>query len=81
MSIRVIAYRDGDSWVAQCLEYDISAQGSDFDTAMQRLEIVVNAQCEYSQREFGQAFARIDPAPQAFMARWDQLTAVNAPPR
>lgn len=73
MSIRVIAYRDGDSWVAQCLEYDISAQGSDFDTAMQRLEIVVNAQCEYTQREYGQAFARIDPAPQAFTARWDRM--------
>jgi len=72
--IRVVAYRDGDVWVAQCIEYDISAQGANFESAMKRLEIVVNAECEYTKNKFGQPFANIDPAPDAFARRFDALS-------
>lgn len=64
--IRVIAYRDGDVWVAQCLEYDISAQGADFQTAMRRLTATVNIECQHTRRTHGEAFASIEPAPEHF---------------
>lgn len=68
-TIRVIAYREGEAWIAQCIEYDISAQGADFDTAMRRLTGTVNAECRHTLAKHGEEFAGIDPAP-AVYADW-----------
>ena len=65
-SIRVVAYRDGDVWVAQCLEYDIHAQGADYQTAMRRLTAAVNAECDYTREKYGEEFKSIDRAPKLF---------------
>jgi hypothetical protein len=65
-SIRVIVYREGDAWVAQCIEHDISAQGCDFQTAMRRLTATVNAESSYTVKKHGKEFASIDPAPKIF---------------
>jgi hypothetical protein len=65
-TIRVIAYREPDSWVAQCLEYDISSQGADFQTAMARLQATVNCEADYTRRKHGEAFKSIGPAPRIF---------------
>lgn len=71
--IRVLAFREGEAWVAQCLEYDISAQGPDFETAMKRLTIVVNAECEYTRTKHGTPFNGLEPAPAEFAAKFDEL--------
>lgn len=65
-TIRVIAFREADAWVAQCLEHDISAQGSDFPTCMRRLTATLNAESAYTMKEHGEEFATIDPAPKTF---------------
>lgn len=65
-TIRVVAYRDGDAWVAQCLEYDIFAQGADFQSAMRRLTATVNLECKHTLAATGTAFGGIDPAPSIF---------------
>jgi hypothetical protein len=70
-SIRVIAYREGGVWVAQCIEHDIAAQGADFQTAMRRLTATVNAECEHTLEKHGQRFANIDPAPKKFEHMFD----------
>jgi hypothetical protein len=70
-SMRVIAYRDGEAWVAQCIEHDISAQGCDFQTAMRRLIATVNAESKYTLENHGKEFATIDPAPPVFAAMFD----------
>jgi hypothetical protein len=67
-AIRVIAFREGDKWIAQCLEYDISAQGVAFQDAMRRLTLTVNAEFEYTREKHGEAFANIAPAPEEFEA-------------
>lgn len=64
--IRVIAYREDDAWIAQCLEHDIAAQGASFRDAMRRLTATVNLECEYTLEKHGEAFANIDPAPEKF---------------
>lgn len=71
-AIRVIVYRDGESWIAQCIEYDIAAQGCDFDTAMRRLTGTVNAECRYTLEKHGEEFAGIDPAPAVYADRFEQ---------
>ena len=68
-TIRVIAYREADAWVAQCIEYDICAHGDDFDTAMRRLTGTVNAECRHTMEKHGKVFEGIDPAP-AIYADW-----------
>lgn len=72
-TIRVIAYREGDTWVAQCLEYDISAQGADFETAKRRLAATVNCEAQYTREKHGEAFKGIEPAPSIFAAMFDSL--------
>jgi hypothetical protein len=64
--IRVVAFREGDVWVAQCLEHDISAQGATFQDAMRRLTATVNVECEFTLEKHGKEFANIDPAPEKF---------------
>lgn len=65
-TIRVIAYREGDMWVAQCLEHDISAQGADFQTVMRRLAATLHCEADYTKEKHGEAFATIDAAPETF---------------
>ena len=70
-SIRVIAFREGDTWVAQCLEHDISAQGHDFQTVVRRLTATVNCESQYTIKKHGVEFATIDPAPRTFFDMFD----------
>lgn len=70
-TIRVIAYREADMWVAQCLEYDISAQGSDFQTTMRRLTATVHCEADYTSKKHGKAFATIGSAPETFFHMFD----------
>lgn len=70
-TIRVVVYRDCEAWIAQCVEYDICAQGSDFDTAMRRLIGTVNAECKYTLEKFGKEFAGIGPAPAVFADKFE----------
>ena len=73
--LRIIAFQEDGGWVAQCLEHDISAQGTDFDTAIARLVTTVNVEAQFTTREHGQAFAGIDPAPQFFADMYESVGA------
>jgi hypothetical protein len=64
--MRVVIFQDGDVWIAQCLEHDISAQGIDFQSAMRRLTATVAAESRHTQEGGGDEFAGIDPAPEFF---------------
>jgi hypothetical protein len=77
--IRVVAFKDGDAWVAQCLEYDIGAQGTDLDDVFGRLLIAVQIDRETSVSIHGAPFAGINKAPQYFFDKWDQSSKQLAP--
>ena len=70
-TIRVVVYREDEAWIAQCVEYDICAQGKDFDTAMRRLIGTVNAECDYTLKKHGKEFAGIGPAPSVFADKFE----------
>ncbi len=70
-TIRVIIFKDGDLWVAQCLEYDIAAQAGDLDTLRSRLLVTVRAEAEAGVEYNGEAFKGIGPAPRHFHEMWE----------
>lgn len=49
--IRVILFRESDWWVAQCLEFDLAAQGKTWVEAIGELERVINGRIVVCQRE------------------------------
>lgn len=71
-TIRVVLYQEGNSWVAQCIEYDIGAQADDIEVLCRRMQAVIRAEREESLRRFGKAFKGIPPSPAHFQAMWDK---------
>jgi hypothetical protein len=68
--IRVLVAKEGDYWVAQCLEYDIGAQARDLDQLRNRLIATIEDEFEESMHRRGKLFDGIDPAPQYFHELW-----------
>ena len=62
-TIRVVAFKEGDIWVAQCLERDISAQASDLDTLRSRIEVAIEAE---------KPLENLPAAPAYFFSLWDK---------
>jgi len=59
-------------WIAQCLEYDIAAQGDDPDEAYELVLLELELDREESIRVNGAAFAGIDRAPALFFDLWEK---------
>jgi len=79
--IRAIVFLDSGQWVAQCIEVDVAAQGSNLDEAVQRLEAVLLSEAEFTQQRHGQAFAGIDPAPAYYEEMWQKCSKSFGPRR
>jgi hypothetical protein len=77
--VHALIIRQGDHWVAQCLEYDIAAQAPNFDTLRTILIETLDAEHEESLRRHKKAFAGIDPAPRYFHERWNQRSTIFTP--
>lgn len=71
--LRIVAYTDGEGWVAQCLEHDISAQAPDLQALVRRMHDAINAEAEYTAEKHGEAFAGIEPAPDYFEAMFNSV--------
>lgn len=71
-AVRVIARQEGDSWIANCVEYDISAQGSDLAQVRRRMEVALEVECEISLRKTGVAFGGIPEAPAIYEALFNE---------
>lgn len=79
--IRVVIFKEGDAWVAQCLEVDIGAQAQDLDTLQSVLSVVIGAEEQESLRVYETAFGGIDPAPKHFFDLWDRKAGEFTPVR
>ena len=78
-AIRVLLAREGDYWVAQCLEYDIGAQARDLDELRKRLIVALEAERQESFRRHGKPFAGISPAPGYFHELWQRRAGLFTP--
>lgn len=70
--IRAVVFREGDCYVAQCIEYDIAAQGIELEEALDRLELTVEAEFEACAEIGKQPKDCINPAPNYYHGLWDQ---------
>jgi hypothetical protein len=70
--LRVVVYKEGDLYVAQCLEFDIATQAIDLDVLLERLDLTIDAECGMSKESTGKPFDGIPPAPNYFHGLWDK---------
>lgn len=77
--VRAVIYQEGDMWVAQCLEYDISVQAADLEMLAKRLRVALTVECRESMARNGEAFKGIDPAPKYFHELFDKTTSTFSP--
>ena len=62
-TIRVVTFKEGDTWVAQCLERDIAVQAHDWDSLRGRIEVAIQAE---------RPIERLPAAPQHFFDLWNR---------
>ena len=70
--LRIIVIKEGDMYVAQCLEYDICTQGPDIDTLRERMNCLLEVELEEGQH--------LDEAPQRFHKMWDRAQSLFESP-
>jgi len=74
-SLRVVVYQEDEQWIAQCVDYDIGAQGTSFDDMSVKFALTLRADFEESMSRHGEAFSGIDPAPAHFEKMWESRPA------
>ncbi|UGA47226.1 hypothetical protein HU230_0014735 [Bradyrhizobium quebecense] len=67
-TLRIVTFKDGDFWVAQCLEHDVCAQANDLDTLRSRIEVALEAESPLE---------RLPAAPAHFFELWDRKSDFN----
>ena len=74
-TIRVIVFREGDQYVAQCLEYDIATQARDLESLIDRLELTLDAEFAHCDEAGHEPHAAIAPAPNYYHDLWESRYA------
>ena len=73
-TISAVLFRDGDWWVAQCVEYDIATQAKKLDDIYYEIERVLVGHLVVANELNRKPFENIPPAPseffQAFQDGW-----------
>ena len=67
-TIRIVAFKEGDAWVAQCLEHDVCAQAGDLDTVRARIEVAIEAESPLD---------KLPKAPAHFFELWERKSDFN----
>lgn len=84
--LRAVFFEDRGWWVAQCLEYNLTASSKDPRELRQKLERVVKVQIEADLESGRTPFSSLPPAPGRFWTLfenaepWVEDQAVASPP-
>ncbi len=70
-TIRAVAFRNGDYWVAQCLEHDLAALAARLDDLPNELSRVLALHIEASRQNRVEPFNGFPPAPQRFWKMYE----------
>jgi hypothetical protein len=65
-TVRAVAFKNGQNWVAQCLEYDIATQAKTLDALLYELDRIIVAHLLVAEKEGGSPFSGIPRAPKRF---------------
>jgi hypothetical protein len=66
LQVSVLLHRDGETWVAQCLEYDVAVQGRNKDEAQQRFLRALTSQIGLDLAEDRAPLSNLSPAPKRY---------------
>jgi hypothetical protein len=70
--VRVAIFREGEFWIAQCIDHDVGVQAGDLLDLEDRLMLALEAERKESLARNGEAFSGIGPAPKFFQDMWEQ---------
>jgi hypothetical protein len=83
LMLRVLIKRESDGqrekWAAQCLEYDIAAQGESLSEVKNRFDKTVMGYFALAVKHKKSPFANIPPAPEEYHRMWENATALQDP--
>jgi len=68
-SVSVLLHKDGDAWVAQCIERDVAAQGRTADEAKQRFLNTLADQILLDMATNKEPLVHLNPAPSRYAMR------------
>lgn len=74
--IRVVLFKGDGGWIAQGLEIDLCAQGSDPAQAQQRFAETCALESQARLAHFGDSLHGIEAAPKHFFAMWDKAESL-----
>lgn len=77
--IRAVVFREGDWWLAQCLEYDFAAVSRNLEELPNELQWAVTTQIALSIERGIQPFHGFSPAPRRFWEMFDQAKTLLEP--
>ena len=77
-TIRIIVFKDGEAWVAQCLEHDICAQADNLTELRSRIDATIDAEADRSKRNGKKPFDGIGPAPRHYFDMWDRRSTFTS---
>ena len=78
-SIRVVVLKEGDSFIAQCLEVDICAAAQDIDELDTLLAMTLRAEFLNLGGTEDDPFPGVGPAPEYFQGLWDKCRFRSEP--
>jgi hypothetical protein len=71
--LRVVAFHEGDTWVAQCLEHDLACQAETLSDLLHRISIITDAYEMICRKEQIKPWEEnILPAPQEYVDMWEK---------
>ena len=84
LQFRVLLIPHGDSWTAQCLEYDLATQGKTLSETQKYFELLISDQIAVDKQFGRKPFAGLPKAPKMYWDAWTrarELAAKRAPRR
>jgi hypothetical protein len=80
-AIHAVIFRNGEWWVAQCLEYDIATQARELRDLLNEVERIVAAHILVADKDGMEPFANLPKAPKRFWQMYKNATARVEPIR
>jgi hypothetical protein len=82
--LKILLLTEGSAWIAQCLQFDITAQGRSYRDALDRLEVLFWAEHYQAQNENRIPFLNLDKAPNRYWIMFEKgaklIVDLNLPP-
>ena len=77
-TIRVVVFRRGETWVAQCLDFDLATQARTVDDLDYEIQALLVGHVVASLKENKRPFESLPKAPSVFWRMFDQARSLES---